>query len=70
MAMATEIKKENGKTAIYGVNKQNNFVSAFHFLFFSFSVYLFFLRDYDMNIPKTNDFLFLFLNLDIPYLFE
>ena len=54
---------ESGKTAIYRINKQNNFASASHFLFFSFFVYLYFififLRDYAVNIPKSNDFLFL-----------
>ena len=54
---------ENGKTAIYRIYKQNNFASASHFLFFFLS--LFFLHDYDVNIPKSNDFLFLFLKLDI-----
>ena len=41
-----------------------------HHTFFSLFVYLyfiFFLRDYDVNIAKSNDFLFLFLNLDMVF---
>ena len=33
---------ENGKKAIYRINKQNNVASASYFLFFSFFVYLYF----------------------------
>ena len=34
---------DNGKTAIYRINKQNNFASVSHFLFFSFFAYLYFI---------------------------
>ena len=34
---------DNGKTAIHRINKQNNFASASHFLFFSFFVDLYFI---------------------------
>lgn len=36
---------ENGKREIYGINRQNNFASACHFLFF-FCLSLFFLYDF------------------------
>ena len=46
--------KENGKRAIYGINKQNNFESASHFLFFSFFVYLYFIFNFFARLRREH----------------